>query len=138
MAAEESTAIKERYLERTRTYDEMRRSGAIGNLNDGIEITTHGISTRIIAWPGNSLRTESVHVLTLPPGQTSESYRYDMAEESLLCIKGKGEVFLRRRWVEIEAGDVAFFPERVERGIRNPEENQADFVLVNQIAPPRI
>jgi hypothetical protein len=59
MAAEESTAIKERYLERNRTYDEMRRSGAIGNLNDGIEITTHGISTRIIAWPGNSLRTES-------------------------------------------------------------------------------
>jgi hypothetical protein len=25
----------------------------------------------------------------------------------------------------------------VERGIRNPEENQADFVLVNQIAPPQ-
>jgi mannose-6-phosphate isomerase-like protein (cupin superfamily) len=137
MAAEESAAIKERYLERNRTREEIRRSGAIGNLNDGIEITTHGISTRIIAWPGNGFQTQSVHVLTLPPGQASGSYRYDMAEESLLCIKGNGEVFLRGRWVEIEAGDVAFFPERVERGIRNPQENQADFVLVNQIAPPQ-
>jgi mannose-6-phosphate isomerase-like protein (cupin superfamily) len=137
VSVDESTAIRERYLERNRTHDEIRRGGAITSLKDGIEITTHGISTRIIAWPGSGFQTESVHVLTVRPGEASEMYRYDMAEESLVCIKGKGEVFLRGQWVEIEAGDIAFFPERVERGIRNPKENQADFVLVNQIAPPQ-
>lgn len=39
--------------------------------------------------------------------------------------------------VEIEAGGIVFFPERVERGIRNPEENRADLVLVDQISPPQ-
>lgn len=137
-ADENTAAIRERYLERNRTHDEIRRGGAIANLKEGIEITTHGISTRIIAWPGNGFQTESVHVLTLKPGEASEMYRYDMAEEGLVCLKGKGEVFLRGRWVEIEAGDIVFYPERAERGIRNPEENQADFVLVDRISPPQL
>lgn len=137
MAAHENATIKERYLERNRTRQEIRRSGAIGSLNSGIEITTHGLSTRIIAWPGNGFQTESLHVFTLRPGEESESYRYDRAEEGLACIKGKGEVFLRGGWVEMEAGDIAFFPERVERAIRNPRDNRADFVLIDQIAPPQ-
>jgi mannose-6-phosphate isomerase-like protein (cupin superfamily) len=136
-ADEDMAAIKEKYLERNRTHEEIRHSGAITTLNDGIEITTHGLSTRIIAWPGNGFQTQSVHVLTLRPGEASGMYRYDMAEEGLVCLKGKGEVYLRGQWVEIEAGDIAFFPERVERGIRNPEENQADFVLVDHISPPQ-
>jgi quercetin dioxygenase-like cupin family protein len=137
LSDENTAAIRERYLERNRTHDEIRRGGAIANLQEGIEIATHGVSTRIIAWPGNGFQTESVHVLTLKPGEISEMYRYDMAEEGLVCLKGKGEVFLRGQWVEIEAGDIAFFPERVERGIHNPKENQADLVLVDQIAPPQ-
>ncbi len=60
-----------------------------------------------------------------------------MAEEAQLCLKGKGEVFLRGRWVEIEAGDVAFFPAGVSRATRNPEDNARDFVLVNSISPPQ-
>jgi len=31
-----------------------------------------------------------------------------MAEEGLVCLKGKGEVFLRGRWVEIEADGIIF------------------------------
>jgi quercetin dioxygenase-like cupin family protein len=137
MSSDTDVQIRERYLERNRTHDEIRQNGAIANLKDGIEITTHGISTRIIAWPGNGFQTESVHVLTLQPGQAGDMYRYDMAEESLVCIKGKGEVFVRGQWVEIEAGDIAFYPDRAERGIRNSKDNQADFVLVDQIAPPQ-
>src|SRR5215210_901794 len=79
MAADENATIKERYLERNRTRQEIRTGGAIGSLNSGIEITTHGLSTRIIAWPGNGFQTESLHVLTLRPGEESESYRYDRA-----------------------------------------------------------
>jgi hypothetical protein len=49
MSADQNTTIRESYLERNRIHDEIRCGGAIGNLNDGIEITTHGLSTRLIA-----------------------------------------------------------------------------------------
>ncbi len=128
---------EEAYRARNRTHDEIRQKGAIGNLNDGVEITTHSIPTRIIAWPGNGFQTLSVHVLTHRPGDESPMYGYDLAEEALLCLKGKGEVFLRGQWVEIEAGDVAFFPRGVTHATRNPEENDRHFVLVNCISPPQ-
>ena len=137
MSADQQTMIRESYLERNRTHEEIRRGGAIGNLNAGIGITTHSIPTRLIAWPGNGFQALSVHVLTHRPGDESPMYSYDMAEEALLCLKGKGEVFLRGRWVEIEAGDIAFFPAGVSRATRNPENNDRDFVLVNSISPPQ-
>jgi mannose-6-phosphate isomerase-like protein (cupin superfamily) len=115
--------INETHRERYRTQDQIRRDGAIGNLNDGTEVTIHAIPTRLIAWPGNGFHTESVHVLTLRPGVESESDRYDMAEVAMVCLKGKGEVFLRGRWVEIEAGDVAFFPAGVTHASSNPGAN---------------
>ena len=136
-ADDNAPTIPQSYLEKNRTRDQIRRGGAISSLNDGIEITTHGISTRIIAWPGNGFQSESLHVLALGPGDESGSYRYDSAEEGLACIKGKGEVFLRGGWVEIEAGDIAFFPAGVERAVRNPRGNRAPFVLIDQIAPPQ-
>jgi gentisate 1,2-dioxygenase len=126
----------ERYRERNRTREEIRRGGAIGNLNEGIEIETHGVATRLIAWPGNGFQTQSVHVLRLPAGVESDVYAYDMAEEAMICLKGRGEVLLRGEWVEISAGDIAYFPERTEHALRNPATNSRDFVLVTQIAPP--
>lgn len=136
-AHHKSATDDEIYRARNRTHQEIRCKGAIGNLNDGIEITTtHGIHTRLIAWPGNGFQTECVHVLTHHPGHESEMYCYDMIEESMLCLKGRGEVFLRGKWVEIEAGDTAYFPEGVERVSRNPEGNRQDFVVVNALSPP--
>lgn len=129
---------REDYLARNRTRQEIRRAGAISSLNDGIEMTTHGIATRLIAWPGNGFEHQSVHVLTLRPGDESEKYVYGMAEEAMICLKGRGEVFLRDRWVEIEAGDIAYFPARVPHATRNPRSNSADFVLVNSIASPQL
>ena len=55
----------EDYWERYRTHTEIQKNGAVTNLGDGIAITTHGIDTRLIAWPGNGFQTEAVHVLTL-------------------------------------------------------------------------
>jgi len=63
--------VDEKWSARFRTHDEIRSRGAIGNLNDGIEINTQGVRTRLIAWPGNGFQTESVHVLTLAPGEES-------------------------------------------------------------------
>jgi mannose-6-phosphate isomerase-like protein (cupin superfamily) len=57
--------------------------------NDGIEITTQDVRTRLIAWPGNGFQTESVHVLTLAAGEESARYDYDMADEAMVCFKGR-------------------------------------------------
>ena len=46
--------IDEKWSARLRTQDEIWSRGAIGNLNDGIEITAQGLRTRLIAWPGNA------------------------------------------------------------------------------------
>jgi gentisate 1,2-dioxygenase len=109
----------------------------MGNLQRRIEITAHGLKTRLIAWPGNGFQTESVHVLTLAPGDASELYTYDMAEEAFLCLWGSGEIYVRGQWVTVAPGDLAFIPAAVPRGLRNPAGNSADFVLVNQITPPQ-
>jgi gentisate 1,2-dioxygenase len=52
-----------------RTAAQIRSEGALGSLRQGIEVEIHGVRTRIIAWPGNGFQTESIHVLTLSPGQ---------------------------------------------------------------------
>jgi gentisate 1,2-dioxygenase len=129
--------VDDKWSARFRSYCEIRSSGAIGNLNDGIEIITQGVRTRLIAWPGNGFQTESVHVLTLAPGEETPRYEYDMSDEAMVCFKGKGEIYLRGEWIRAEPGDIAYFPERVARAIRNPKENPCDFVLVNQICPPQ-
>ena len=48
--------VDEKWSARFRSYEEIRSRGAIGNLTDGIEITTQGVRTRLIAWPGNGFR----------------------------------------------------------------------------------
>lgn len=129
--------IDERYREWNRSHKEVRARGAVGNLNRGIEIDTHGLNTRLIAWPGNGFQTESIHVLTLKPGQSSDLYTYDMAEEAFLCLLGRGEIYVRGRWVSVAPGDLAFIPAAVPRGLRNPAANSEDLVLVNSITPPQ-
>lgn len=126
------------YLIKGRSADEVRRSGAIGDLNEGIEISLHHIPTRLIAWPGNGFQTESVHVLTLKPGMESSLYRYQISEEALLCVQGCGEVYLRGQWVDIKPGDIAYFPESIEHGIRNSLNHKEDFILVSAITPPLV
>src|SRR5256885_3702362 len=129
--------IDEKCSVRFRSHDQIRSHGAIGNLNDGFEITAHDVRTRLIAWPGDGFQTESVHVLTLAPGEESALYDYDMADEAMVGFKGEGEVYLRGEWVQIEPGDIAYFPERVPRAIRNPKGNSRDLVLINQLCPPQ-
>src|SRR6266480_7296850 len=122
--------VDEKWSARFRTHDEIRSHGAIGNLNDGIEITAQGVRTRLIGWPGNGFQTESVHVLTLPPGEESPLYEYDMSDEAMVCFKGRGEVYVRGEWAQMEPGDLAYFPEHVPHALRNPKGNSRDFVLV--------
>ncbi len=80
-----------KYREQNRTREQIRAGGAIANLNEGIEVETHEVAIRLIAWPGNGFQTQFVRVLTLKPGDASELYTYDMAEEAMVCLKGQSE-----------------------------------------------
>jgi quercetin dioxygenase-like cupin family protein len=126
-------ALRARY----RTAEEICAGGALGNLGEGVEITTHGIQARLVAWPGTGFQTEAVHVLTIQPGEESNRYRYDLAEEALLCHSGAGEVWLREQWVTLLPGDLAYVPEGIERAVRNPAANRDCFILVSQVSPPQ-
>jgi gentisate 1,2-dioxygenase len=122
---------------RYRTAKQIRSEGAIGNLFDGPTITAHGLETRLLAWPGTGYQTQSVHVTNVAPGQQSDRYTYDLAEEAILCRHGVAEVWLKDRWVTLQPGDIAYFPAGVEHQIRNPAGNTESAILVNQICPPQ-
>ena len=122
---------------RYRTAQQIRAEGAIGNLFDGPTITAHGLDTRLLGWPGNGYQTESVHVTNVQPGQQSDQYTYDLAEEAILCRHGVVEVWLRDQWVTLNPGDIAYFPAGVAHQIRNPASSTEAAILVNQICPPQ-
>ena len=50
----------------------------------------------------------------------------------MLCLKGSGQVFLRGQWIDIEAGDIAYYPEGIGHAIRNNgnDRRTKDFGLV--------
>lgn len=122
---------------RYRSADQIRSEGAVGNLFDGVAITAHGLDTRLLAWPGTGFQTEAVHVTTIQPGQESDAYTYDLAEEAILCRFGEAEIWLRDQWVKLQSGDIAYIPEGIERKIRNADTNEEAAILVNQICPPQ-
>lgn len=128
-----SDSLRARY----RNAKKIRSEGAIGNLFEGVSITAHGLDTRLLAWPGNGYQTEAVHVTTVKPGEQSDRYTYDLAEEAILCRFGSVEIWLREQWVVLKSGDIAYIPEGVQRQIRNPATSRENAILVNQICPPQ-
>lgn len=126
----------ESLLAKHRTARQIRQEGAVGNLQEGILLDLQGVRTRLVAWPGNGFQTEAVHVLTLPPGRESSSYAYDLSEEAMLCLAGRGEVFLHGAWRSLQPGDVAYFPEGLPHALRNA--GTTDLVVVSQIAPAQL
>src|SRR5262245_21443418 len=115
--AVEFVPLNESFREWTRKREQIRQEGAVGSLCRGIEIETHGMRTRIIAWPGNGLQTQSMHVLTLAPGEASSSYAFPSSEELILCLKGSGQITMRGKVVAFMPGDLAYFPETVSHQI---------------------
>ncbi len=130
-------AIADNLRARYRTAEQIRAEGAVGNLFDGPTITAHGLETRLLAWPGTGFQTQSVHVTDVQPGQQSDHYTYDLAEEAILCRHGVVEVWLRDQWVTLQPGDIAYFPAGVAHRIRNSTSAPEAAVLVNQICPPQ-
>jgi quercetin dioxygenase-like cupin family protein len=124
----------EQFQAKYKTAAEIRSGGAIGNLQDGPVVSIHGVDTRLVAWPGTGYQTEAVHVLTMHPGQETGAYTYDVSEEAMLCLAGRGEVQLHGEWRELRPGDIAYIPEGVAHAVRNPSTTD-DLIVVTQITP---
>ena len=135
-AGSEPARFSDTYRAWHRDAAQIRAEGAIGNLTMGIEVEIHGVSTRIIVWPGNGYQTQSIHVLTIKPGQEMEMHTYGMAEEAMLCLKGSGEAYVRGEWVPLQPGDLAFFPPGVPHAVRGAANASSDLVVVTAISPP--
>ena len=125
-----------KYHARNRTREEIRTRGAVFNLNEGLETTIHGIQTRLVVWPGVGPTESALHTLIVRPGDESEMYNLGMSDEAMVCLSGKGEVFIRGEWGEMAAGDVAYFPAGTTHALRNARKNEKPFVLATCISPP--
>jgi len=126
------------YRATSRSRGEISQRGAIFNLNEGVETVINGIETRLVVWPGVGATESSVHVLTVQPGDESDSYALGMSDEAMVCLSGRGEVFVRGQWAEIEAGDVAYFPAGIRHAVRNTKANGKNFILASCISPPNL
>ena len=126
------------YLAQNRSREEIRRSGAVFNLNYGVETVIHGIHTRLVIWPGVGVTESSLHLLTVRPGDESTEYALGMSDEAMVCLSGKGEALLRGEWAQVEAGDVVYFPAGVRHALRNAKASGKDFILASCISPPNL
>ncbi|WP_162901712.1 cupin domain-containing protein [Breoghania sp. L-A4] len=126
------------YYAVNRTREKIRTHGAVFSLNDGVETRINGIHTRLVIWPGVGPTESSLHVMIVQPGDESPLYRLGMSDEAMVCLSGRGEVFVRGEWAEIEAGDVAYFPAGVAHGVRCAKSAGQDFILANAISPPNL
>jgi quercetin dioxygenase-like cupin family protein len=120
-----------------RTAKEISRRGAVFNVNEGI-VVHDGVAceTRLVGWPGNGTRMVSFHVLTHHPGGAHEDHGHPISEESLICIRGEGQVDLGRGWVDVAAGNAIFVPAGSRHATRNRPGSDEDFVVLSYNCPP--
>lgn len=72
---------------------------------------------------------ERIHTLTLKPEDESDMYSYAVSEEGMLCLKGSEQVFLLRQWIDIEAGDIAYYPDGISHAVRNNDTGESAMIL---------
>ncbi len=120
-----------------RTLDEVRRRGAIFNINYGIDIDRgNGCITRLVGWPGSGTRMVSFHLLIHKPGGALAGQSHPISETSMTCIRGAGEVnFNKRGWERVEAGNLLFAPMGCTYETRCAPGSKEDFIVLQYICP---
>ncbi|MCX8023546.1 MAG: cupin domain-containing protein [Syntrophorhabdaceae bacterium] len=119
-----------------RTREEIRTRGAIFNINEGIDIESgKNCITRLIGWPGVGTRMVAFHLLIHKPGGGFDMHSHPISEESVTCIKGRGEVNFGSGWVKVEAGNVLFFPIGCVHATRNDPSSDEDFIALSYVCP---
>jgi quercetin dioxygenase-like cupin family protein len=73
-----------------------------------------------VFWPGTGSPCLCLHCGIQQPGETFNVHIHRESEEAFLAFEGSGQMYLRDRWVDVEAGDLLFAPPLVAHGTRNP------------------
>jgi quercetin dioxygenase-like cupin family protein len=120
----------------SKTPQQIRETGAIFNINGGIEYTGFGPLTRFVVAPFMGSQLISATVVVHKPGETFKPRSYLASYDANLVIKGKGQAYLGGNWTDVKAGDISYAPPTVEHGTRNPAENTEPLVTVMFASPP--
>ncbi|MBP2652677.1 MAG: cupin protein [Firmicutes bacterium] len=119
-----------------RTREEIRTRGAIFNINEGINIDSgNDCITRLIGWPGVGTRMVAFHLLIHKPGGSFSMHSHPISEESMICIRGKGEVNFGAGWEKVEAGNILFAPIACPHATRCDSNATEDFIVLSYACP---
>ncbi len=72
------------------------------------------------------------------PGQGMEPHIHPTSSETLLCMKGKGQFYLKDKWIDVEEGDVLYAPPGIKHGSRCPENYSEPCTVVGIASPPQL
>jgi len=123
----------------TTKKEHVRKEGGKFNIFKGDLTFTeeNGVVVNLVMTPRvgtiNVGMTSGIH----EPGMGFTPHVHPLSEETLLVFKGKGEMFLKDRWIPVEEGDVIYAPPGVLHGTRNPEGNTEPFYTIGIGTPPQ-
>jgi quercetin dioxygenase-like cupin family protein len=115
--------------------EQVRREGGVFSINNAPEFLQEGgLRAKLVLTPNTGTRMVGLTAGFHEPGQSFEPHRHPLSEEVLIVVRGKGQIFLKDRWIDVEEGDVVYAPEGILHGTGNPDE----FVTIGCAAPPQL
>ncbi len=73
-----------------------------------------------VFWPGTGSCQMCLHCGIQQPGETFNVHLHQEADEAFIAVEGIGQMYLRDRWIDVEAGDVLYAAPLILHGARNP------------------
>lgn len=117
----------------------VRINGGVFSLADGPEFVQEGgLGVKFIVTPNTGSRMVGVTAGFHQPGQSFQPHTHPISEELLIVVKGRGEIYLKDRWIPVKEGDIVYAPEGVPHGTRNPADNTEVFVTIGVASPPQL
>jgi len=120
----------------TKTAEQIRKTGAIFNINGGVAYRGFGPLTRFVLAPFTGSLLISVTVVIHEPGETFAPHSHYVSDDATLIVKGRGQAYLGGSWSEVESGDILYAPPLVDHGTRNPKAASEPLVTVSFACPP--
>ena len=125
-------------------YDQEERrrishEGGRFNFAQGVPFHTRdGLEAMFVLTPNVGTRGIGLTSGFHSPGQGFEPHKHPLSEEVLVVVRGKGQIYLKDRWLDVEEGDVVYAPPGVLHGTRNPSSNTEVFVTLGCASPPQL
>lgn len=120
--------------------DKVRTDGGVFNLfkGDASWLETEGLEVHLVLTPRVGPRNLGMTFGIHNPGEGFEPHAHPLSEEVLIAFKGKGEMYLKDKWIEVNEGDVVYAPPGIKHGTRNPAGNTEVFMTIGCASPPQL